>query len=61
MKYVVTGMAYKVDDPNKQSELLFYRVDAIDPIDAELSFGMSIVVDGYELIKVISVVENEDN
>ena len=61
MKYIVTAMAYKTDDPNKQSELLFYRVDADNESDAKLSFAMSIISDGYEFIKLISVVENEDN
>ena len=60
MNYLVTYQAYKKSDPNKQTELLFYRVDADNSVEAQLDFEMSLVSDNYQLVNLISVVENEE-
>ena len=61
MKYLVTGQGYKQNDFNKQTEILFLKVDATDSQEAEVLFIESLWNDKYTFVKTISVVENEDS
>ena len=61
MNYLVTYQAYKKRDPNKQTELLFFRSDADNSVEAQLDFERNLIADDYELVKLISVVYNKDN
>lgn len=56
-EYLVTGQAYKVDDQEKQTQLLFLTVPADNKTDASQKFHTEIKNDGYYLVKLISVVE----
>lgn len=56
-EYLVTGQAYKVDDQEKQTQLLFLTVPADSRTEAAQRFHTEIKSDGYYLVKLISVVE----